>query len=858
MSAMSPEEMRLVLLQQHQMEREKQASGAGVERFRARMQAAKTNGTLDATAVGKDLVAYRVSALAETIKQWQDEANNGKAGRKQTAALLIGTFDPAVLAFLTLRATVGGLSFGDKRKLTGIAAQLGQKIEDEMRLRAFKASPEGKGRRTSRIVEDANARVSYGYKHNFVQRKLGRLKDGWDAWTTDQRIHVGTRLIDMVAETMPELIRLEMIQVGKKRNHIIVPQPALLEWIEKRSSTLEALNPLREPMVCPPLRWEGMNGGGYLTEFIPAYSLVQSYQSLSAEEHATLAAALEASPHVLRAINALQEVPYGINKGVLAVAKTLWEMELEIAGLPTRESTEVPPSPADAATNPEALLTWKRMAAAIHSRNGTMMGKRISVANTLAQAQDFAKYDAIYMPYQLDFRGRIYAVPSLSPQGNDLQKALLQHATGKPIGVEGIRWLAIHGANVAGVDKVSFDDRVKWIKENEQEIRAIGADPHSNRGWAGSVGEQEIDKPFQFLAFCLEWAGVCLEGPRFVSRLFVALDGSCSGLQHFSAALRDQRGGAAVNLVPASKPADVYQEVANVVTVTVAADAASGTPDEVKVVDDVTIVVEGTKTLAAQWQAFGINRKTTKRPVMTLAYGATRIGFSDQIKEDTVEPALFAARAVDGTVDTSKFPFTQTGGPATKYMAQAVWEATSVTLSKAVAAMDWLKDPARRLAMIGMGVKWTTPSGFVVIQRNPKTQESLINTFLNGKTRQVTYRKQVPGVDPKKAVSSVAPNFVHSLDASHMVLTINGCQDSGVTDFAMIHDSFGSLAADTEVMARTVREQFVKMYTDNDVFQQFYVEVCAQLGDEAAEIPAPPEKGTLDLRGVMQSSYCFA
>src|SRR3546814_17064020 len=46
-----------------------------------------------------------------------------------------------------------------------------------------------------------------------------------------------------------------------------------------------------------------------------------------------------------------------------------------------------------------------------------------------------------------------------------------------------------------------------------------------------------------------------------VSRIPVALDGSCSGLQHFSAMLRDEEGGAAVNLLPAERPQDVYKGV---------------------------------------------------------------------------------------------------------------------------------------------------------------------------------------------------------------------------------------------------------------------------------------------------------
>ncbi|MDO3385991.1 hypothetical protein QWI17_09095, partial [Gilvimarinus sp. SDUM040013] len=105
---------------------------------------------------------------------------------------------------------------------------------------------------------------------------------------------------------------------------------------------------------------------------------------------------------------------------------------------------------------------------------------------------------------------------------------------------------------------------------------AIAADPFQARGWADHVGAQAIDKPWQFLAFCLEWKGYCEHGDRFVSKLPIAMDGSCSGIQHFSAMLRDEVGGAAVNLVPSDLPADVYGLVAKKVIERAIHDAKHG------------------------------------------------------------------------------------------------------------------------------------------------------------------------------------------------------------------------------------------------------------------------------------------
>lgn len=82
----------------------------------------------------------------------------------------------------------------------------------------------------------------------------------------------------------------------------------------------------------------------------------------------------------------------------------------------------------------------------------------------IGQAKKFRNHKAIYFPCNLDFRGRLYAVPFFNPQGNDLTKGLLTFSNGKPIGELGFYWLKIHGAN-AGIDKVSFEDRIKWIND---------------------------------------------------------------------------------------------------------------------------------------------------------------------------------------------------------------------------------------------------------------------------------------------------------------------------------------------------------------------------------------------------------
>jgi len=188
----------------------------------------------------------------------------------------------------------------------------------------------------------------------------------------------------------------------------------------------------------------------------------------------------------------------------------------------------MPDKPHDIDTNEVALREWKWKARDVHSSNVSLRRDRMKQQQLLDLATKFRDETAIYFPHNLDFRGRVYPVPqTLHPQGSDNVKALLRFSEGKPLGDDGARWLAIHGANTFGVDKVSFDERVEWVEENQHHIWACAQDPFGYQWWT------EADKPWSFLAFCFEWQSYCLDPETFVSHIPIALDGSCNGLQHF-------------------------------------------------------------------------------------------------------------------------------------------------------------------------------------------------------------------------------------------------------------------------------------------------------------------------------------
>lgn len=832
-----------------QLRLEEEMTQSGSDRFIRNTSRAREGGREDATAYGKTILAGRIIKLSEAIAAWQVSAKAGAGTKNGAAYKKVGDFDPKVLAYLTLKHVLSGLSA--PRTLQFVAVAIGTAAEDEIRFASIRTDEK---KIYDRLVKGAKKRTSSRYKHIYATR-VADNHDDWKGWARTDRLHVGVKLLDLLVSTIGLVEISSNLDASEQGLKYVKALPSTLEWIERKNGVTALMRPVYEPMVVQPRDWSTPFDGGYLSSAIKPLKMVKTKNKAYLEELRNVD-----MPIVYDALNAIQRTAWQINTQVLEVMKTLWDNGTTIAGMPPREGMALPIKPFDISTNEEAQKEYRVSAAKVHMENTSLLGMRIGFNMTLDIASRYEQYKKIFFPYQLDFRGRIYAVPHINPQGPDHQKGLLRFAQGKPLGEEGWKWLAIQGANVAGYDKASLEDRVNWVLENEDEILRIARDPYENRGWASSVGDVEIDKPWQFLAFAFEWAGYVHHGEEYVSKIPVAMDGSCSGIQHFSAMLRDERGGAAVNLVPQDLPADVYRAVAEVVIRKAEHDSEFGTPDELKHTPDGTAYVSyGTRTLAAQWLKFGINRKVTKRSVMTLAYGSKEYGFKEQIMTDILWPAKRAATRPDGTVDEEKFPFEGDGYKGALWMAKAIWLAVNEVLVKAGEAMKWLQEAASLAASEELPVRWTTPVGFPVMQAYPKLEQRRVKTAINGSILYLIMNQEQDELDRRKQSQGISPNFIHSCDAAHLMLTVSRAKQEGIKSFAMIHDSFGTTAGETETLYRVVRDAFIEMYTEIDVLEAFRDELSVQLSEKArGNLKALPERGTLDLAQVAESRFCFA
>lgn len=536
-----------------------------------------------------------------------------------------------------------------------------------------------------------------------------------------------------------------------------------MAWMEEDEGRMSLMHPVQGPMIAPPRAWKNVFNGGYYTkELVNANPLVKVKDG----QHRRAINSHNGWADVMAHANKVQSHSYRINKDMVEIVAQYVEETL---------------------SEPVGHHRSKKEA--------SRKSKHMDARRALSMALQYEVYDNLWFTLSADFRGRWYYNSSaLNPQGNDIHKALLTSSEAKELGELGGYYFMIEGANRFGVDKVSFADRVQWVRDNHDSI--LDTDM-----W------KQADSPLFFKAWVIEykkWSESNFS-TEFKTNITCFFDGTCNGLQHYSAILRDEIGGSAVNLINHNKPSDIYGIVAEGVK---------------------AYLIANPTTEGAEWLKVGVNRKLTKRPVMTLVYGATSSSRREYIQDYLDE--------VGGEADAS-------------FMTKVMTTVIENTLVAASTGMDWLRKQAQELGKRDEFPTWTTPSGFLVCQRTVETKTQLIQTRALGDVRaKVSLQVATGKVNKREQANSIAPNFVHSLDAAHMVLTSLAFGDEFMW---LIHDSFGCHPADAAKLNRSIRETFVNMYET--------CPLCSFAEQNSLSINKLPQQGSLELNDVLGSSYFF-
>lgn len=581
-------------------------------------------------------------------------------------------------------------------------------------------------------------------------------------------------------------------------------------------------------MLCPPEPWSTLTDGGYMSPRRKLNMPLMPLKHIRASERPRLREEFTAErmPLVFECANYLQSIAMSVHTPTLRAIRVLWEQGGGVMGVPSKTQPARPPCPfpkewdKHTATEHEVEVfqRWKRDAVKAYDSIRTWRGKMRELGGFIKHVSQYPDGTPLWFPVFMDTRSRWYYRGSPNPQGSDMAKAALHFAEKRPLGKRGLFWLKVAVANCYGFDKARFADRAAWTDENWSTIEAALDAPWDRPEVFGA------DSPWCMYSAAWELREALRSGSpsTYQTGIVVHMDATCSGIQHFSAMLRDPVGGRYVNLYDESfvgPKNDLYGEVGSTALKSIRHDLDSE-DDELR-------------GMAEFWVEHGIPRSLAKKPVMTYVYGATVRGTAQFILNELEE---------SGT----RIPEHLSKYGTCMYLGKRLFRAIGRTVPAAEYGMHWLRKVARD-APKGKRMQWRTPTGFLV-QHDYQAYEELRVKIRSCGVQTMLIHQPIDGVRPLQMQNAIAPNFVHALDASHLTLTALSMKQKGLS-MVGIHDSFGTHPDSVDDLHSSVREEFVRLYESRHILSDF-------LWDVGVEGEAPLV-GNLDLKRVLNSEFFF-
>lgn len=879
---------------------EQQMVDNGIDKYHAALDAARFTRTAKGYMAVNDesATSYGISLMKEVTLPLEDYINQFIAeafatrGKRDIAAAYLARCTVREVAFIAAKTIIDSISADVNQ--TELIFRIAGKLEDQMRMTRFH---EDYKYYFESLCSDMRERGVGNYRHKRKvlthchqkaidnDKAAGKEVREWIPWPKTDRVHIGLRLIDLFIHATG-LVERQSVRAGGRTMYKIQITTLGEHFIKENKEVCQYLQPDYLPTIIPPDDWTTPWSGGFWSDELRRRRPLVNMKGHTRKEHSRLLRHADLD-QVFDAVNLAQRTPWRINEFVLEQ----FEAEMRVTGIGCPADTN---EPAPASPHPlpergelsevqyqvmcdqiranlthdeqEELGVWKAANREWHHRRKSNMGRLLALYHCLTVAKKLALKERFYYVHKLDWRGRIYAVGTyVNPQGADAAKAVLEFADSTRLGRWGYWHLALHAAGVYGVDKVSLEDRLKWVHDHGQAIMDTWSDPAQTRDFWGAA-----DKPYLFLAACKELAEIWMMhgeqtltivnrkdcewiASEYESRIPCSQDGSCNGLQHFSAMLRDPIGSMAVNLCEASElslPNDIYGETAAVAARTMQKHLESGTVLDGS--DTKAATIEELQTMRNWLDVIGIDRKLCKRSTMIIPYGGQKGSCRADVTE--VLSDKLDKRAKLG----EPVPWDAREAKVAAYLAHHyVWGALDVTVQAARKAMKFLSRIATINNRSGRGFSWTTPVGFVVYQDYKNMDQVEVSTQIAGRMR-VKYVEPSDETDVHKQRNGFPPNFVHSLDAAHLIKTVNAAADVGIEHFGLVHDSYAVPAGHCEAFHKCIREQFVDMYATDRLFK-LVQEQRAQHPSLADEYPsmADVEPGAFDLEEVLNSPYFF-
>jgi DNA-directed RNA polymerase len=642
-----------------------------------------------------------------------------------------------------------------------------------------------------------------------LQRNLAR-EHGIEVphWTPEQLSHAGNWGLDCLLQSLPNVFYRDKDGAPQLYNEAV-------DIDEKLVGQLLEMCPAFSPSPEKPDPWIDF-------ERADGTPFVRKVRNVEKIRVAMVGGQMK--PHI-DAVNSLQAVSWVINPPVLKIVKRL----------------------AESPGGPKLLKKVKKKG------GWTVFNLDMAMAGSLT--------GPFWLDQNIDTRGRIYPLAHFAYQRPDHIRGLLKFERGEPVGEDGIRWLKIAVANTFNFDKrmtrSTFEKRLAWVDENLGAIFDAAENPMRRLQWL-----QMASDPIQFIATAIELKNALSEGPGYESGLPIPFDASCSAAQHYSLLARDPHGAGLTNLTPREEEdADegdipssgllpcVYEAVRTRLAIGIARDA--GLPafwwKQARKKDLFDITAPDGKTYRLQQTDAGpLDRPLLKILVMTFLYGSDEGGQRLQIYDELRDRGYKIDPEMKDPIN---------------YLVNATPKAIEAELPALFAIRTFLRKIAEALAKEGKTIEekmawWTSPTGLPVFNLYQRAKTKRPQLWLGDKEPRYKIAFDYGEFNKRKAINAIAPNFIHSMDAAHLVAVANACAWEGIA-LSCVHDSFAVLPSRANRLHEILRAELVSLYENNDPLAQLRENAARALGSDEM-LPAIPPRGDFDIRRVLDADYAFS
>jgi len=806
----------------------------------------------DELAEGKLILVHSIDILAVKIIEYFDRDIRGKMKAARDIVALEFYETPKDLAYIIIATIVRSISRDVHVPTISLVKQINKSLYDSILVRRLDRDDSTFGA----FVDKRFKSRSEDFRRREKLKIATRQETLNDPELNDITTYLAGTLLDLVIKSGSNIIEKKIVySKGRRTQYIVYTEECFRMVLQSRDRLLADYR--KYPiLLVKPVEWSSFDGsGGYHTPAIYQLPIIKCragskklLQSYFAQTDTKL---------IYDLLNSLQATAWQINKNVYQVMDKVFRENIIdptalhnnpylLGKLPYNEKKD----PEDfinihnygeinTTGNYKGLPKEKTMMRKyfkdIEAQKDLIMsnsGKAIMLDLVLFNSREYLEEEQFFFSYQYDFRGRVYPVQQhLQPQGGSEVKALLQFKKGYPIETEEeLRWFMIHGANCFGFDKEPYDVRIAKISAKIYEIKEIAANPIQNQQYW-----KDAEDPYLYLAWCFEYSAYLDDPKAFRSHIPIALDATCSGIQIYSGLLLDKDGAEAVNVIGKDRN-DIYGRVAK------KGNEYLTSGDYPKTLtyttSDKQVHEVSTQAIADSLKG-KISRQLTKRNTMTQPYSVTQFGMYEQLKGELTDMAN----------NNKKFWVGETWLVA-KLLTGINDRAIADVVKGARVGQEYLKGVTQDVVRDGRWVFFTTPiTQFPVLQKIHKTKVERIDTPIG----KLSIRKAVKEMNPTKMVNGIAPNFIHSLDATLLAHTVLKLKEDGCTDFHLIHDSYGVPVTHVANLNKRVREAYIELFKSNPL-QQFVNQVRPDYEKTVDSVMI----NTLDLNQVSESAYIFS